>query len=157
MTVPPQATGRARLPVGAVVINKSAAWRSVGGFSRGTKVIELSESEKGGEVLKGRTTTSCTPVKVKIIALGGRWGVVIVILFCILSVKCCTKHGIYYACTYSASSATALQFYPPSPHVACGRYLPPLTKRQAWSRLLYFKVLLCFLWLLEEKMSLFLP
>lgn len=39
MTVPPHATGGELLPAGAVVINKRAAWRSVGGFSWGTKVI----------------------------------------------------------------------------------------------------------------------
>lgn len=48
VTVPPQATGRARLPlVGAVVINKSAAWRSVGSFSGRTKVVRLSKREQG--------------------------------------------------------------------------------------------------------------
>lgn len=47
VTVAPQATGRVQLPVGAVVINKSAAWRSVGGFSRRTKVIQLSKREQG--------------------------------------------------------------------------------------------------------------
>lgn len=47
VTVAPQATGRVQLPVGAVVINKSAAWRSVGGFSRTTKVIQLSKREQG--------------------------------------------------------------------------------------------------------------
>lgn len=47
VTVTPQATGRARLPVDAVVISKSAAWRSVGGFSRRTKVIQLSKREQG--------------------------------------------------------------------------------------------------------------
>lgn len=39
VTVPPHATGGELLPVGAVVINKRAAWCSVGGFSWGTKVI----------------------------------------------------------------------------------------------------------------------
>lgn len=59
VTVSPQATGRARLPIGAVVINKGAAWCSVGGFSRGTKVIELSKREQRGQHLKGGTWTSC--------------------------------------------------------------------------------------------------
>lgn len=59
VTVPPQATGRAWLPVGAVVINKSAAWRSVGGFSGGTKVIQLRKRAQRHQHLKGGTTTSC--------------------------------------------------------------------------------------------------
>lgn len=39
VTVPPHATGGKLLPAGAVVINKKAAWCSVGGFSWGTKVV----------------------------------------------------------------------------------------------------------------------
>lgn len=45
VTVPPQATGRAWLSIVAVVINKSAAWHSVGGLGRRTKVIQLSKRE----------------------------------------------------------------------------------------------------------------
>lgn len=46
VTVPPQATGRAWLPVGAVAINKSAAWYSVRGLGRRTKVIQLSKRKQ---------------------------------------------------------------------------------------------------------------
>lgn len=155
MTVPPQATGRVRLPVGAAVINKSAAWRSVGGFSKGTKVIELSESEQRGEVLKGRTTTSCTPVKEKMIALGG--GVVIVILFCIF--KCQMLHKAWYLqCLYLfcfLSNCSAI--LPPTLHVA-GIYPPLQNGRHGHASCTYFKALLCFLVAFRrEKFSSSLP
>lgn len=39
VTAPPQAARGEVLAAGAVVINKRAAWRSAGGFSRGAKVI----------------------------------------------------------------------------------------------------------------------
>lgn len=39
VTAPPQAARGELLAAGAVVINKRAAWRSAGGFSRGAKVI----------------------------------------------------------------------------------------------------------------------
>lgn len=65
VTVPPQATGRARLSVGAVVINKSAAWRSVGGFRRRTKVIQLSKREQGERLKGGGTASRCQSHKVK--------------------------------------------------------------------------------------------
>lgn len=41
VTAAPLSTGGKLLHVGAVVINKTAAKQSVGGFSRGTKVIQL--------------------------------------------------------------------------------------------------------------------
>lgn len=46
MTATPLAAGRQLLHVGAVVINKRAAWHSVGGFSWGAKVIELNRRRK---------------------------------------------------------------------------------------------------------------
>lgn len=48
VTATPLATGGRLLRAGAVVINKRAAWHSVGGFSWGSKVIELNGRRSTG-------------------------------------------------------------------------------------------------------------
>lgn len=56
VTATPLATGGRLLHGGAVIINNSAAWQSAGGFSRGTKVIELN----------GRTGEKCEEEKISV-------------------------------------------------------------------------------------------
>lgn len=52
VTATPPATGGKLLCAGAVVINKRAAWHSVGGFSWGTKVIQLNGGRTGEKKYK---------------------------------------------------------------------------------------------------------
>lgn len=70
MTVTPLATRGKLLQAGAVVINESAAWQCVGGFSRGTKVIELNVRIRG-EKCEDSENTATLEVSVLVVLVDG--------------------------------------------------------------------------------------